>query len=200
MGRRLLASLAITGLLAVAPLAAFELPALKQPSWQELSPQQKDVLEPLAADWDQMESFRRKKWVGIAARYPYMSAEEQSRIQRQMREWAKLTPQERKAAREKYKSLRQAPPEQRANVKQKWQEYSELPDEEKKRLQAAAAAKKPVATQPKPVVRSKQPPLSPAAVLTSPNLKPVLPNIPAQQAPAPVFTATPMPAPTASEP
>ena len=39
---------------------------LSQPSWSELSPAQKRILAPLSGDWDKMEGFRRKKWLGIA--------------------------------------------------------------------------------------------------------------------------------------
>jgi hypothetical protein len=42
-----------------------------------------------------------------------------------MQEWAKLTPDERRAAREKYQSLKKASPEQRNQVKQKWREYEQ---------------------------------------------------------------------------
>jgi hypothetical protein len=34
-------------------------------------------------------------------------------MQRRMTEWAKLTPEERKRAREKYQSLQKAPPEKK---------------------------------------------------------------------------------------
>jgi hypothetical protein len=199
MGRRLLASLALIGILAAAPLSALELPQLRQPSWKELSVQQKQVLAPLSGDWDDMESVRRKKWIGIAARYPYMTPEEQARVQSQMREWAKLSPQERRLVRDKYKSLRQAPLEQQATIKQKWQEYKELPDDEKKRLQEEAKARAPVA-KPKVVKNKQQPKVTPAAALAAPP-KSILPPIaPVQQTPAPVFTATsipPAPAPAA---
>jgi hypothetical protein len=88
-----------------------------------------------------MNGFHRKKWLGIAQRYPSLSAEEQARMQRRMTDWAKLTPDERKQARDKYKSLQKAPPEQKKAVKQKWQEYKELPESEKTRLKAEAAKK-----------------------------------------------------------
>jgi hypothetical protein len=62
-------------------------------------------------------------------------------MQRRMTDWAKLTPDERKRAREQYKSLLKAPPEKKEAVKLKWQEYKELPESEKTRLKAEAARK-----------------------------------------------------------
>jgi hypothetical protein len=56
-----------------------------------------------------------------------------------MSDWVKLSPEQRKAAREKYKSLKTAPPERKEAVKQKWQEYKELPDQERLRLEQDAA-------------------------------------------------------------
>lgn len=135
---------AVTLALALAlanPANAVNIPPLKQPKWAELTPQQREALAPLSGKWDKLESYRRKKWLGIAQRYPAMSAEEQQRVQRRMKDWANLSPEERKRAREQYKSLQKVPPEQRQVVKQKWQEYKDLPDEEKERLKRNAAHK-----------------------------------------------------------
>ena len=119
---------------------------LTQPSWAELTPEQQRVLTPLAGEWDKMETYRRKKWLGIAQRYQSLSPEEQARMQRRMTDWVKLTPEERKRAREKYKSLQKAPPEQKQAVRQKWQEYKELPEAEKARLKAVANNQEKVGT------------------------------------------------------
>lgn len=62
-------------------------------------------------------------------------------MQRRMTDWAKLTPDERKRARDKYKSLQKASPERKEAVLQKWQEYKELPESEKARLKAEATRK-----------------------------------------------------------
>jgi len=103
--------------------------------------EQRRILAPLSAEWDKMEGFRRKKWIGIAQRYPFLSADEQTRMQRRMTDWARLTPDERKRAREKYKALQKTPPEQKEAVKLKWQEYEELPESERNRLKAEATQK-----------------------------------------------------------
>jgi len=134
------------GLAFLAPAHAV-VPSLKQPTWTELSPEQKQVLAPLAGEWDKLESWRRKKWLGITQRFYGMKPEEQARIQRRMVEWVKLSPDDRKLAREKFKNLQKAPPEHQEAFKQKWNEYKQLPEEEQQRLKAEAAKSKP---QPKP--------------------------------------------------
>ena len=80
------------------------------------------MLAPLAAEWDKLDTTRRKKWVTIANRYPKMKADEQQRLQSRMQDWANLTPAQRRVARENYQSLKQLPHPQRGEVKQKWQQ------------------------------------------------------------------------------
>lgn len=131
------------GLALLSPIQA-AVPQLTQPAWKELSAGRQQILAPLAGEWDRLEPWRRKKWLGIADRYPSMTEEEQARVQRRMKDWVKLTPEERRVAREKYKDLKKAPPEHREAIKQQWQEYKALPEEEKQRLKAQAGPRKPV--------------------------------------------------------
>jgi Protein of unknown function (DUF3106) len=115
---------------------------LQQPNWAELSPQQKQILAPLANDWDGLESYRRKNWLGIAQRYPTMPPEQQQRVSAKMKAWAAMTPHERNLAREKFKKLNKVPPEQRAARREKWEQYRALPEPEKKKLREVAAKKR----------------------------------------------------------
>lgn len=163
------------------PASAAIIPPLKQPKWAELTPQQREILAPLSSEWDKLESYRRKKWLGIVQRYPTLSVEEQQRLQRRMKAWVNLTPEERKRAREQYKTLQKAPPEQRQAVKQRWQEYDSLPDAEKKRLQQDAkqkpqprsGASKVVKTVPAGIPKATAPATS---VMTQPAVPSVTPN------------------------
>jgi len=98
-----------------------------RPLWSELSPQQQHILGPLAADWDNLDTTRRKKWVTIANRYPKMKPDAQERLQTRMQAWAKLTPEERSIARAKYQKLKELPPPQRREISQKWQQQFAAP-------------------------------------------------------------------------
>jgi hypothetical protein len=40
-----------------------------------------------------------------------------------MQAWSKLTPEQRRVARDNYRALRQIPPSERGEVKQKWQQH-----------------------------------------------------------------------------
>lgn len=168
-------------LLAQSAFAAIN-PPLPQPSWKQLSTEQQRILAPLSGEWDQMEGFRRKKWLGIAERYKTLSPEEQARMQKRMTAWAKLTPDERKRARDQYLSLQKAPPETKEAVKHKWQEYKELPEADKARLNAEAASRPTPRLAPsKPVAASTAPAkaAAPAASHAVPANPPAAPQDPA---------------------
>ena len=119
-------------------------PATVKPLWQELTPAQKAALVPLQAEWDKMDSVRKQKWLDIGNRFAGMKPDEQQRVHERMREWVKLTPEQRRQARENYTLTKKI---DKSAKSAKWDEYQQLPDEEKKKLAAAAAAaKKPQVT------------------------------------------------------
>lgn len=105
-----------------------------QPGWSLLSTQQKIILAPLSKDWDEMENIRRKKWLGIAERFPKMTAEEQKKVQERMHDWASLTPAQRTKARDSFKEFSQLSPEKKLAAKQKWESYSNLSAEDKEKV------------------------------------------------------------------
>jgi len=126
--------LALATVIAAEPPATAVIGTPPQPGWSLLNAQQKAILAPLAGEWDKMENIRRKKWLGIAERYPAMKPDEQRRMQERMREWASLTPEQRAKIRDSYKEFNQLPSEQKQVVKQKWEAYSNLPPDEKQRV------------------------------------------------------------------
>ena len=148
--RGCLAWICCISLLSSAALAGAGLPELTQPAWRELSARQQATLAPLAKEWNAMEPFRRKKWLGVAARYESLSPDEQARLRDRMHEWASLAPEERKQAREKYKKLKNVKPQQRESLRQNWEDYRALPDKEKQRLKEKAVRRPPVSTIPPP--------------------------------------------------
>jgi hypothetical protein len=113
------------------------------PDWAELPMDTQQVLAPLGPEWNQLEPTSRRKWLQIAERFPRMGRDEQARVQRRMRDWAKLTPDQRKAAREKYRNVRQATPEQREALKKMWSEYQSLPEDQKDRYKKPIGGAKP---------------------------------------------------------
>jgi Protein of unknown function (DUF3106) len=130
----LILSLALSTPLGAAPPTTAIIGTPPQPGWSLLNTQQQVILAPLAAEWDKLDNLGRKKWLGIAERYPGLNKDEQRRVQDRMREWVSLTPEQRTRARDTYKEFNQLPSEQKQAVKQKWEAYSKLPPEEKQRV------------------------------------------------------------------
>lgn len=126
-----------------APSAAADLPAGSvarpvHPHWSELTAAQHQALAPLSDDWNRLDTQTKKKWLEIAARYPKMSADEQRHTQQRMREWARLTPDQRRVARDSFARIRAMNPEQRAELLRK---YRDLPDDQKKALAESKSSK-----------------------------------------------------------
>jgi hypothetical protein len=51
-----------------------------------------------------------------------------------MQAWAKLSPEQRRQARESYKRIVKAPPEKREKLREAWAEYQALPPQERQNL------------------------------------------------------------------
>jgi hypothetical protein len=111
-----------------------------RPAWAELTAEQQQVLAPLKTDWDMLEPERRQKWIAIAKRYPRMKAQEQERVQRRMQAWARLTPEQRRQARENYKQLAKTQrPAPKQDLRQAWAEYQALSPHERESLAPPAS-------------------------------------------------------------
>ncbi|AEI76332.1 hypothetical protein CNE_1c09750 [Cupriavidus necator N-1] len=104
-----------------------------RPAWADLSPVNQRILAPLQPLWDSLPELNRHKWLRIAERYPKFSPAEQARLQARMSEWVKMTPQQRRLARENYQITRSLPAEKKAEA---WDKYQQLPEEQKKKLAA----------------------------------------------------------------
>lgn len=129
---------------AQAPVAAPAKPAVKpvqkpldKPLWAALSRPQQVALEPLAGEWDKMEGVRKQKWLEIANRFASMKPDEQARVHERMREWIKLTPEQRRVARENYTLSKKIDAGQKS---EQWEKYQQLPEEQKRQLAAEAAS------------------------------------------------------------
>jgi len=97
----------------------------KNPTWGQLTSEQRQILAPIQGEWDKLDAPRKRKWLGLAQRYPKMQPEAQARLQQRMSEWASLTPAQRQAAREKYREFEQLPPDERQVMRKKWDEYKQ---------------------------------------------------------------------------
>jgi hypothetical protein len=118
------------GVLGFASLALAQGPGKGAP-WNTLNESQRSVLAPLQSDWASIDAQRQQKWLEMAARFPSMPAQEQTRIKERMAQWSRLTPTQRNLARQQFQEARELPAEQRST---RWQEYQALPAEEREAL------------------------------------------------------------------
>lgn len=125
---------------------------LSRPLWGELTQAQQQALAPLANEWNKLDVFRKNKWLAIGNKYASMKPDEQVRIHERMRDWVKLTPEQRRTARENYVRTKKLKPDQKSA---QWEQYQQLPEEERKKLAADAASRKHVATLPPPAQQRK---------------------------------------------
>ncbi|WP_426078906.1 DUF3106 domain-containing protein [Janthinobacterium sp. PSPC3-1] len=151
--------------------------------WASLSRAQQAALQPLAGEWNKLDAPRKQKWLDIANRFASMKPDEQARVHERMRDWIKLTPEQRRTVRENYARAKKIDPSQKSA---QWEQYQQLPEEQKKKLAAEAVPKKV------PVTR---PDIRPPAVITVPPAPTVpvpAPAVPVTVPAAPVVTpATP---------
>ncbi|MGF6774650.1 hypothetical protein P3T18_007170 [Paraburkholderia sp. GAS199] len=140
---------------APAPTLAVELPSLPGSNsplaWARLSAADHAALAPFAAQWDSFSEERKRKWLKIASRYPKLSPEAQKRLHDRMTEWARMTPDQRKVARENYQVSKELPREARQNA---WKAYQQLPEEQKERLAASERKRRPSVVSAPPSGRS----------------------------------------------
>jgi hypothetical protein len=116
-----------------------------RPLWTELTPTQQQILGPLAPGWNKLDSNHKSKWLVITEKYAAMTPEQQKRLEDNIRDWAKLTPEQHRLARESYARAKKLDADQKTA---QWQQYQQLPDDQKKRLAADAATKKRIANMP----------------------------------------------------
>lgn len=119
--------------------AAPHLQALDKPLWHDLSPAQQAGLAPLQNEWDGLDGARKRKWLEMSRRFGSMNAAEQARVHERMREWIRLTPEQRELARENYNKARKLAPGEKAAT---WESYQQLSADQKQRLAQTATHKK----------------------------------------------------------
>ncbi len=129
--RALLALSGAASALILSPRALAQPSAGGGPNWSQLSPQQREALAPLAGQWAAMPADNKRKWLEIADKYPQLSPEGKARMQARMAEFARLTPEQRRTARENFQRAYELPLESRESAVQ---QYKALPPDKKKEL------------------------------------------------------------------
>ncbi len=127
----------LTGLLLSSTILIFSFSAQAEDenvSWAQLSNEQRQVLNPLASEWDTLRPWQREKMLSIARDYPKMSADKQALVQKRLSNWSRMTPYERENARKRYQQFQALSADKKSELRKKWIEYQKLPESERSRL------------------------------------------------------------------
>jgi len=114
--------------------------SLDKPLWRDLSSSQQVALAPLEPQWDRMEGMRKRKWIEMSSKFASMHPAEQQRVHERMRQWMRLTPEQRDRARENYSKTNRLAQGDKATD---WENYKQLSPDQKRSLARSAVTGKP---------------------------------------------------------
>ncbi|MFT4103203.1 MAG: DUF3106 domain-containing protein [Burkholderiaceae bacterium] len=107
------------------------------PMWSMLTPAQQDLLAPFEAQWNAWSTVEKRAWIVVTKRYPTLSQAQQDALRERIRDWALLTPEQRRMARLNYRIARTLPKEARDEEVRR---YQALTPEERDALQASSTS------------------------------------------------------------
>lgn len=118
---------------------------LAQPLWTELTPEQQRALQPFAGEWNTWPATEKRSWVALSDRLPGMDPAKREKMERRIAEWARLTPEERRLARDAYRLAKERPSDTRVN---EWERYRSMTQEQRSVLREAGTTSNTAAGHP----------------------------------------------------
>jgi hypothetical protein len=107
-------------LLAVLWTPAFAAPPAPLPTWDSLTPAQRDVLvAPLREHWNADPSARARLWER-AQRWQQMTPAQRARAHRGFDRWEHMDPEQRRTMRALFQAMRAMTPAQRTALRRQW--------------------------------------------------------------------------------
>jgi hypothetical protein len=97
------------------------LQALVEPLWTDLSLAQRGVLEPFGKQWNTWSTQEKRVWVALADKFPQYTGPQQARARQRIKDWAALTPEQRRLARSNYRMAHQLPKAELADHKTRYE-------------------------------------------------------------------------------
>ncbi len=95
--------------------------------WQKLPPAEQAALWPIYPQWNSLPESQQQNLRRLAQHYPKLTPVEKQRFLSRLSTWAKLTHEQRVAAREKYRAFNQVPKEKREQIKQMVKQKQTMP-------------------------------------------------------------------------
>ncbi|HFD80113.1 MAG TPA: DUF3106 domain-containing protein [Gammaproteobacteria bacterium] len=111
---------------------AYAAPA--QIPWDQLSPEEQRLLEPLHDTWMELPAARQQRLRKGVERWDDMSPEQKKRVRKRIRRWLSLSPEQRASLRKRLERFHELPPEQQQRLRQRYRWFRRLPPEKRRAL------------------------------------------------------------------
>lgn len=133
--RHFLALTAITcAMFATSPATATTATGVSMPTWEQLTPAQRDLLvAPIRERWN-TDPDERARFYQRAQRWQQMTPEQRTRAHHGMGRWEHMNPKKREEMRALFQKMRAMTPEQRKGLRDQWHRMT--PEQRKAWMQA----------------------------------------------------------------
>src|SRR5512138_132820 len=102
--------------------------------WQDLTPEQQEILHRLEPRWDQLPHARQRELAQGAQRWASLSPEEQAEARERMKHWRSLDDEERREMRRRFREFKSLPSEQQERIRAHYERFKQLPPEKRREL------------------------------------------------------------------
>jgi hypothetical protein len=106
---------------------------INQPKWAELSAFQQETLAPLQGAWNALPAAKKRSWLALTEKMPAMNPADRAAAQQRIREWAALSPEQRRMARDNYRLAKSLDRDERLAT---WESYQQMTPEQRSVLRA----------------------------------------------------------------
>jgi hypothetical protein len=111
-----------------------EQPQVPPRPWSQLTPDEKDILSPVAHDWDSFPARKQSHMLEMAQRWKGLPPERRAEIRERIDRWQHMTPEERAEARKNQQKFQDLSPAQRAKLHDAFERFRTLPPAQKQAL------------------------------------------------------------------
>jgi len=130
--------------LLLAALLALTAPLRADNAWPALTPVEREMLAPFAAEWPRLDGPMRARLRVLADRWTALPEVQRAREIEKFRRWQALPPGQREQLRDRYRAFQQLDETERANVRDQYQRWQKLSPRERRALRGAIGPKPPV--------------------------------------------------------
>ena len=162
---------------------------LAQPLWSELNAAQREVLAPLESEWNGMPRTSKLSWLKLADRVPKMKPADREKAQARIKDWAALTPEQRRLARNNYRLAQGLDKDERVAS---WEQYQSMTPEQRSVLRANGWTSNTAARHAGAATGLAKQAAQPLAATVQPTVsRPGMPTKPSRPSPAGTITVPP---------